>query len=296
MLRTAWVGLQRLPFVVRWPVKWAFVGAVVFLTLYPRPRLFSANVRHLMTLDKLADPDDRALAPWAAEFAALLPPKVTPRQRLDIVDRFVRHKIPYQFDWVTWKVADYLPTIAEIIAAGREDCDGRALIAASLLRRYDPSARVVTDFKHMWVKSDYGECLRPSGRPVLEARREGMRMRWRSLPSIRGPAYGMAVFPIGRELIIAASVGLALADPRLRMRTVLAAAAVLANGLLIVRLAARDPWAPEMWGVWLGWTQMLAALGGLAVAAGRVRRRHRQPAGGGLARSPEWDPLCPERS
>jgi hypothetical protein len=272
MLRSAWVSVQRWRWPIRWLIKCGFLLAVVFLTLYPHPSLFVKDIQHLRHLDAMPDPDSPALAPWARELAAQLPANATPRQRIDIVQKFVYEKVPYAFDWDTWGVADYLPTVSEAVAKGRGDCGTRALIAASLLQRYDPTARMVTDCKHMWVKADAGECMHPAGPEVIEATPTGLKTRWSNVINIRGPAYGMAVFPLARELIIVAAVTLVLCDPRMRTRTAVGAVLLLVQGLLVVRLAARNPWAPVMWGVWLGLAEMAAASIMMGVATRRGRR------------------------
>lgn len=276
MLRTAWVSLQRRRWPLRWLLKLAFVAAVVFVVMYPRPGLFWRNLRHLRNLDRLIQPDAPSLKPWAAELRPMLAESLTPQQRLGIIEGFVYRKVPYEYDWVTWGVADYVPTVDEIVAQGREDCDGRAVIAASLLRPYDPEARIVTDGKHMWAASSAGEFMHPSGPKAMETTPSGVRIRWRNFLRIDGPAFGMAVFPLARELAILAAFWLALCDPRMSTKTAVGTALLAFQGLLMVRLAARNPWSPVWWGIWLGLAQMATAVLTAAWFAGRARRR---PAG-----------------
>lgn len=272
MLRSAWLSVQRRRWPARWLIKCGGVATVAFVTLYPHPSLFVRDIRHLGHLETMPEPDNPALAPWATELQSRIGPGVTAAQRLAIVEAFVYEKIPYAFDWDVWGVADYLPTVTEAVAKARGDCGTRALIAASLLQRYDPTAHMVTDGKHMWVASAAGECMHPAGPRVIEATPSGLRTNWSNLINIRGPAYGMAVFPLTRELIILAAVSLALCDPRMRGRTAVGAVLLLLQGLLVVRLAARNPWAPVMWGIWLGFAEMAAALAVMTVAARRGKR------------------------
>lgn len=272
MLRSAWVSVQRWPWSTRWPIKCGLVVLVVFLTLYPHPSLFVRDVEHLRHLNRMPEPNNPALTPLAQELEARIPPNATFRQLLDVVQALVYEKIPYAFDWDTWGVADYLPTVSEAIAKGRGDCGTRALIAASLLQRYDPTAQLVTDGKHMWVKTDAGECMHPAGPSAIEATPTGVKTHWSSLVNVRGPAYGMAVFPIGREFIIIVAVVLALCDPRMQGKTVVGSVLLIVQGLLVVRLAARNPWSPVMWGIWLGLAEMAAAMVILVAAARRGKR------------------------
>ncbi len=272
MLRSAWLSVQRRRWPARWLIKCSGVAMVAFFTLYPHPSLFVRDVRHLRHLEMMPEPDNPALAPWAVQLQSRIGPDVTAAQRLPIVEAFVYEKVPYAFDWDVWGVADYLPTVSEAVAKARGDCGTRALIAASLLQRYDPTAHLVMDGRHMWVASAAGACMHPTGPGVIEATPSGLRTNWSNLLNIRGPAYAIAVFPLLRELIILAAVALALCDPRMSGRAAFVALLLVIQGLLVIRLAARDPWAPVMWGVGLGFAEMAAALVVMAVAARRWKR------------------------
>jgi hypothetical protein len=265
----AWAWVQGRPWWSRWPLKWAFVGIVTFFVLYPRPRYFLRHVRHTADANRLIAPDAAALQGWRAELESRFPAGADAVERQRIVEKFVYEKVPYAFDWDTWGVVDYLPTVEEVIAAGREDCDGRALVAASLLRRYDPTVHLVSDFKHVWIASAAGEAMGPGPRKVVEVTPEGeRRVQWANALDATVPAVGMALFPLRRELVIAAAALVALCDPRMGRRAALVAVGLAIHGLLVVRLAAADPRHVVLWGAWLGYGQIAAAVG-LAVWASR---------------------------
>jgi hypothetical protein len=273
MLRRAWIALQHRSWPVRWLIKVLAVAIVVFFVLYPRPSLLVRDIHHVRNLNALVQPNDPALAPWAEELAARIPPHATPAELHHTVEQFVYDKVPYAFDWQTWGVVDYTPTVDEIIAKGREDCDGRAVIAASLLRHYDPTAVLATDFMHMWVNTSSGPLMHPSGPAALVATKEGYRINWRNALDITHPAIGMALYPFGRELIIFVAVWWALCDPRMRARSLLLAALLALNGVLMIRLAASNPWQPVRWGVWLGFAQIAFAIVWAARSAHAAMRR-----------------------
>jgi len=63
-----------------------------------------------------------------------------------------KKKIPYHYDWEVWGNLDYWPTAREALDAGREDCDGQAILAASLLRNRGIDAQVVGNYQHIWVE------------------------------------------------------------------------------------------------------------------------------------------------
>lgn len=272
MLRSAWLRLQRSRRRVRWAVKAVFVAAVTFVTLYPHPGVFVRHIRHSRNVETLIDPDAQALGPWRQELEALLPADVDPVDRLRIVENFVYEKVPYAFDWDVWGVVDYLPALDEIVAQGREDCDGRALVAASLMRRYDPETSLASDATHLWIKTSAGEAMSPGGPKVIEQTPRGVETHLRNLLQIRIPATGIALFPFGRQLLIAAAFWLALCDPRIRPRVAAVSALLVLNGLLTVKLAANNVWAMVMWGVWLGFAQMLIGVILVITASRRVMR------------------------
>gem|GEM_PF-5331601 len=65
--------------------------------------------------------------------------------------------LPYKFDYLNWYTADYWPTPAEALRAGCEDCDGRAILACSILRGMGYHARVVVGLDHAWVEVKEGD-------------------------------------------------------------------------------------------------------------------------------------------
>ena len=125
--------LNRLRWPLRIPVKWAIFAVVVLLVCFPYPHMLIRHVRHWRDPDALIAPDAQVLRPFVEELLPLLDNR-SPEEALEHVERYVYEKIPYEWDWNTWGVADYLPTVEEVMEKGVEDCDGRAVIAASLLR------------------------------------------------------------------------------------------------------------------------------------------------------------------
>ncbi|MBI4581778.1 MAG: hypothetical protein HY718_18930, partial [Planctomycetes bacterium] len=142
-----WRRLQSTRRIVRWPIKWGIFAVVFLLTLYPHPNFLRRHIQHLRGLDRLPDSAEPALAPLAARFRSYLEDQgVSPSDGpalLAAVNRFVHREVPYAWDWEVWGVADYLPTVAEVVARGREDCDGRAVVAAALLRGENIPAELV---------------------------------------------------------------------------------------------------------------------------------------------------------
>ena len=138
----------------------------------------------------------------------------------------------------------------------------RAVVASSLLQGLGFDARLVADVQHVWVWTPYGETMAPGG-PKVFVPREGGGQEFNpvslySLPA--GAAYGVAVFPFVRELILLLTVWALALNPAASRTSWLIALLLLLEGLLIVRLAAHSPYRPLHWGSWLGAAHLLAVM------------------------------------
>jgi hypothetical protein len=176
----------------------------------------------------------------------------------------VCERIPYSWDWDNWGCVDYLPTAAEVVERGREDCDGRAVIAASILRNLGYDAQLVTDGSHMWVSTSEGATMSPvataSGRTLVTTNQAGSRFDPLAIIGVRSLlidwpknlAFGVAVFPIGRVSVIAAAAMVCLFP--VRPSTMRAAAALLAVAVAVAvwRWMCVDPWNNSLLGAWAG--------------------------------------------
>ncbi len=74
---------------------------------------------------------------------------------LKIIQWYVYQNIDYTFDWDLWKNVDYWPTAEETWKRKKEDCDGQAILAVSIMRsRGFKNARVAGNILHVWVEVD----------------------------------------------------------------------------------------------------------------------------------------------
>lgn len=71
---------------------------------------------------------------------------------LDGFEAFIYQLLPYRYDYFIWLTADYWPTAEEAISMGFEDCDGRAIVACSILRSLGYEAYVLIGLDHAWVE------------------------------------------------------------------------------------------------------------------------------------------------
>ena len=250
-LRDATLGnplwsINRVSWPARLAVKWSVFLLAVIAVCFPYPSRLVRHVQHWRDPGALIEPDAAALAPFVEELAPRIDPEQPPKKTLKTIEQFVYQKIPYAWDWDTWGVADYLPTVTETIAAGREDCDGRAVVAASLMRRFGFNARLVTDFGHLWVKTDQGEAMSPGKKPWIVADEQGIQYRWGALRQVPGTlAYGIAVFPLARDMVLVGVLWLLLLRKNGGLGCNLTALTFLVAGLLILRAASQDYFHPR---------------------------------------------------
>lgn len=218
-LGNRWRAWHSRPAWLRAPLKLGAWLLLVALTLYPKVWLIPTWLAREQNLDAVIEPNNPHLAPLEAEVRQALPPDAPTSQALDAVETVVYRHVPYAWDWDVWGVVDYLPTVDEVFEQGREDCDGRAIVAASLLRRMGYQAWVVSDVLHMWVQTPQGETMGPTGGDKTLVGGPGGTKAHLSLGLIdnlvRGNAYGIAVFPLWRELLIILSAALLRLQPRI---------------------------------------------------------------------------------
>jgi len=150
MFSTVWHKLAKLRWPWRWGLKTAGFAFFVLFVLYPHPGLLWRQVGNLLDMDRLIQPDMPAMREINREIDAQLATNHAPEFK--VVERFVYSHIKYAYDWYNWGNLDYWPTAGEVWERRREDCDGRAVLAASILRaRGYPDAHLVANINHVWV-------------------------------------------------------------------------------------------------------------------------------------------------
>jgi hypothetical protein len=170
-----------------------------------------------------------------------------------------------------------MPTVAEMFANAaakdgvvREDCDGRAVIAASLMRRLGYNAKLVTDLRHVWVSTPHGEWMGPGGKKTVVSTPRGNRVDYASMVS-NVPvslSFGVAVFPLAREMIILLTAFVLMLRPGISGRAALLGCLLLVQGLMFMRLGYLAPQAVsrqvESWPAWLGIAHVMCGFARLA--------------------------------
>lgn len=259
-LRTAFARLNPARRRLRWPMKVAIFLFAILLVTFPRLDLLARNIAHWRNVNALIDPLSPALDGLVAELDPLLAARPRGPEALAIVEGTVNTHIPYAWDWQTWGVADYMPTVEQTMAAGREDCDGRALVAASLLQRFGYDARLKSDLTHVWVWTPEGETMAPrdtAGRAMIGADSGGTRLDLLALADPRAlfidmpkaVAYGVSVFPLWREIVLlSVFCGLMVRPGFSPGRAVIGAASLVAAGMLLRYSCGEVPCAHGAWG------------------------------------------------
>lgn len=205
-----WNRLAKLSFKWRFCVKLAVFGLATLTILYPRADLLWKQTGNLRDLDALIASPLPSLPEINAAIDAQLTPDATTLDELAAVERFVWRNIKYEYDWDNWANVDYWPSPAEVWERKREDCDGQAVLAASILRsRGFDDAGLVGNINHIWVRSGRYYILGPDETPTLVGDSGEFTL---ALPSLRNVLVGVAFvgeFPVARTLLLY-SVALAL--------------------------------------------------------------------------------------
>ncbi len=277
--------------IIRIPIKIAIFAIIVLFVLFPNPVQLRRNISHWRNLDALIDPDNPDLRALLAEFESArrttTAPTTQPRDIQFAVQAFVYKKVPYEWDWVQWGAADYVPTVAEMFAAAkarpnhelREDCDGRAVMCASLLRALGFNSRILCDLEHMWVETPEAALMGPGMTPTVKSSATGNQTNY--LAAVQNAptawSFGVAVFPLGREFIIWAALVLLSLTRGMNWKAVLLGTLLTLQGLFFMRagliMKSNWYWLSQAWPGNLGALHVIAGLAILWIASSRARAR-----------------------
>jgi hypothetical protein len=278
-LSSWWRTAHRWPRWKRWPLKMAALTVVLLLVLFPRPWVVPTWLTRMRHMNGVLDATHPGLAALEVEVRAAVAGAGGARDVPTCVEEVVCAHVPYAFDWETWGVVDWLPTVAEVFAAGREDCDGRAVVAASLLRRMGHETWLVGDLKHVWVvtraapDAPAAELMGPgTGEKSMvgAASGTGVALSFATLENVgRALRFGVAVFPVGRELVLVGAVCLLSMQPRSSPGRRIGGCVLLVGALGILRATGVEAATPI-----LAWVGVASALAGwlLLVVPGRAGR------------------------
>lgn len=263
-----WEKTAHLPFWQRLLLKVGLFGGILFLVLYPRPGLFVKQLENYFQMDALIQTDFPGLEVINREIDLLLEKReLSPRQEFLIVQSYVYRHIKYAYDWHIWGNIDFWPTAQQVWELQQEDCDGRAILAASILRsRGFQSAQLVGNMRHIWVKVDDDELMGPDTETMI--RREGERLVV-TLPSLKllisTTAIYIADFPAIRHLILFFTLIILLYHPAKNLTRFLGVTTTGLVGFLLMKDWAHQAMQSEAMllngNFWAGSGLMLCAIG-----------------------------------
>ena len=204
MIETIWNRAAELRLAWRLLLKVSIFVCVFFFILNPNPKRFAQQIPRYFRTEELIQKNFPGVEDINRELDILLPPNATPEEEFSIVQDYVYQHIAYEYDWENWTNIDFWPTAEVVWARQREDCDGRAVLAASILRsRGFHSATLAGSFRHIWVQVDRQELMNPDTEQHVRLDEGKLAL---SLPSrkfiLESTAFYVAEFPTIRNLIL----------------------------------------------------------------------------------------------
>lgn len=120
-----------------------FLVIWILLVLYPNPlRLFNS-------VERIFEPPISSEI-VSAEFSPELIEKFENMESREI-ERYILEYIPYQYDWQTFNLPWYYPTVEEVLANKKGDCKSRMVLLASIFEALDRDYEVRYSINHFWV-------------------------------------------------------------------------------------------------------------------------------------------------
>jgi len=181
----------------------------VLVQLFPHPVRAVREIQALRDPQSQIVPDDPAIALLSALVDREMPPELDRASQVAWIEAFVERRIPYEHDWITWGNVDYWPTPSETLEAGREDCDGIAIVTASLLRKRGFVVRLEASYQHVWVEVE-GLRILDAG----ETRWDGETLTaptWRDV--VAWVRYALSAFPKWRWALLVLWTGCVIVWP-----------------------------------------------------------------------------------
>ncbi|MBI3877119.1 MAG: transglutaminase domain-containing protein [Verrucomicrobia bacterium] len=198
-----WTRLAQARFAWRCAIKLTALALLTLVVLFPHPLLLVREIQHVCDVESLLQTNLPALVQINHDIDALLATNTAKLTEFKAVERFVYQRIKYQYDWDNWGNLDYWPTAAEVLERGREDCDGQAVLAATILRaRGHTNARIVANLNHVWVAVGTNELMGPQADKNI--RREGGKtiVTFPALKTVLDNLAFASKFPVTREIIL----------------------------------------------------------------------------------------------
>ncbi len=110
-----------------------------FLSLYPNPTHFTVSVYRVFN----PPVDPYLIGNIAKRFDGM---------NHDKIEKLVKVAFPYRYDWETYNLPWYFPTVGEAIAKREGDCKTRMIIFSSILEYHELPYTILASPTHIWVE------------------------------------------------------------------------------------------------------------------------------------------------
>jgi TM2 domain-containing membrane protein YozV len=100
-----------------------------------------------------------------------------------VIEQNVLKLIPYSYDWDTYGMPWYCPSVQEALDKGKGDCKAQALVLASILDAKGIPNRIVWSLDHVWVDYPGKEATDLEKNPICKKDSETGQKVW-SLPHV----------------------------------------------------------------------------------------------------------------
>lgn len=130
--------LLKIDHTLKAPLIFLFLAAWVLLVFYPNPGNLTNSIYRLY---------NPPVMPYAVTDIAKTLEYNSPCE----IKEFVYGEIPYRFDWETYNMPWYFPTLEEALYKGSGDCKARFLLFASILEELEIPYTKNISLTHIWV-------------------------------------------------------------------------------------------------------------------------------------------------
>ena len=191
----------------RWLIKSCLLAAFTLVVFFPRPDQLVKQLPRWKNPDSLIETNVPFMAEINQKIDEQLKPDGTKKDELKAVEKFVYREIKYGYDWDVWGNTDYWPTVGEVWDIKREDCDGQAVLAASILKsRGFEEVRIVGNLSHVWVAAGTNEVMSPQADKNFQRVDGKLKVRFPGMKTFLLTWAHINRFPALRSLLLLAAV------------------------------------------------------------------------------------------
>ncbi len=221
----------------RLSIKSAVFLLTLLFVLFPNPFLLVKQIAHFNEPEQCIQTDFDGVDAALRSIDSLAGEAPDSAAVLAAVEQFVYDHVTYSYDWHSWGCVDYWPPAEQVYKGGVEDCDGRAILAVSLLRAHGfRSAHLVGNANHMWAAVDTFEIMGPRAEATFN-NADGVTTI--ALPGfnalLTSLATAMTVFPGSRVLLLSLVVLLLCLHSAATRMQLLSAVTLLLGGLYLLK-------------------------------------------------------------